>query len=104
MTQFLNNIWIALSSENPALLNILMLPITILENYLSMNIFLTIFNVKASKKQILEYVISTLIISRLSANFVLAPFNVLLNYIGIIIFIKVIFKLNAINECVKSFL
>jgi len=97
MTQFLNNIWIALSSENAALMNILAVPLTIIENYLSMKIFLTIFNVKASKKQVFWYVISTLIVSMLSANFILAPFNVILNYTCIIIFIKLIFGFNLLK-------
>lgn len=97
MTQLLNNMWCALSTENPVLMNIFMIPITIIENYLSMRIFLTIFNVKATKKQIFWYVLLTLIISRLSDNFILAPFNVIVNYTCIIIFIKLIFGLNILK-------
>ena len=62
MIQFVNNIWIALSTENPMLMNIFMIPINIIESYLSMKIFLTIFNVKASKKQVFWYILLTLII------------------------------------------
>lgn len=101
MTQLLNNIWCALSTENPVLMNIFMIPITIIENYLSMRIFLTIFNVKATKKQIFWYVLLTLIISRLSDNFILAPFNVILNYACIVIFIKLIFGF-SILKCFLS--
>ena len=88
MTQFLNNIWIALSTENAVLMNILMIPISILETYLSMQIFLTIFNISASKKQEILYVLSVSIISRLSANIILTPFNVIINYSCIIILTK----------------
>lgn len=101
MTQLLNNMWCALSTENPVLMNIFMIPITIIENYLSMRIFLTIFNVKATKKQIFWYVLLTLIISRLSDNFILAPFNVILNYACIVIFIKLIFGF-SILKCFLS--
>ena len=101
MSQFLNNIWIALSTENPILINILMIPINIIESYLSMQIFLTIFNVKASKKQIFEYVVLTSIISRLSDIFVLSPFNVIVNYTCIIICIKLIFGFNLL-KCLVS--
>ena len=101
MMQFVNDIWIALSSENPTLMNIFMIPITIIENYLSMKIFLTIFNVKASKKQVFWYILLTLIISRLSDNFILSPFNVILNYTCIIIFIKLIFSF-SILKCFLS--
>lgn len=97
MTQFLNNIWVALSTENPALMNVLAVPLTIIENYLSMKIFLTLFNIKASKKQVFGYIISTLIVSMLSSNFILAPFNVIFNYTCIIIFINLIFGLNILK-------
>lgn len=97
MTQLLNNIWMALSTENSGLIDILALPLNIIETYLSMNIFLTIFNVKASKKQVFWYVISTSIISILSANFIMAPFNVIINYSCIIIFIKLIFNFNILK-------
>ena len=97
MTQFLNNVWIALSTENPALISILDILFNIIEGYLSMKIFLTIFNVNASKKQAFWYVLSTVLIGRLSANFILEPFNVILNYAGIIVFIKLIFKLNILK-------
>lgn len=101
MTQLLNNIWIALSTENPELLNILMIPFSIIEIFLCAKIFLTIFNVNASKKQIILYIFSILIISRLSANLVLPPFNIILNYSCIIIFIKLIFGFNLL-KCLLS--
>lgn len=97
MTQFLNNLWVALSTENAVLLNILLIPFGIIESYLSMEIFLTIFNVKASKKQIFLYIILNVIISALTSNFILLPFNVIINYTCIIVLIKVIFKLNILK-------
>lgn len=97
MTQLLNNIWCALSTENPVLMNIIMVPANIIESFLSMEIFLTIFNVKASKKQIFWYLITTVIISRLSDNFILAPFNVILNYACLVIFIKLIFGFSMLK-------
>lgn len=97
MTQLLNNMWCALSTENPELIKILQIPLGIIENYLSMKIFLTIFNINASKKQVSWYIILTLIVSMLSSNFILAPFNVIVNYTCIIIFIKLIFGLNILK-------
>lgn len=97
MSQFLNNIWIALSTENSQLINILAIPLNLVESYLSMKIFLTIFNVSASKKQVLSYIILNLVISTFSSNFILAPFNVIFNYSCIIIFIKLIFGFNLLK-------
>ena len=97
MTQLLNNIWIALNTENPELINILLVPFGLIESYLSMKIFLTIFNVNASKKQMLLYVVLNLTIGLLSSKFILAPFNVILNYTCIIILIKLIFRFNLLK-------
>ena len=101
MTQLLNNIWIALSTENAGLINIIMIPVSIIEIFLSMMIFLTLFNITATKKQKFLYITLILIISRLSANFIDAPFNVIFNYVGIIVCIKLIFKLK-IFQCFLS--
>lgn len=91
MNQLLNNIWIALSTENPALMNILLIPFGIIESYLSMKIFLIIFNVTAKKGQIFLYIILTTAISIFSNNIILTPFNIIFNYSCIIILIKTIF-------------
>lgn len=97
MMQFLNNLWVALNTENAELVNILLIPLGIIENYLSMKIFLTIFNVNASKKQAWMYILLTLIVSIITSNFILAPFNVIVNYTCIIIFMMIIFKLNILK-------
>lgn len=97
MNQLLNNIWIALSTENPVLMNILGIPFQIIESYLSMKIFVTVFNVTSTKRQTFWYIILTTIFSRLSDSFILTPFNVIFNYSCIIILIKIIFKFNLFN-------
>ena len=94
MIQFLNNIWIALTTENALLMNILAIPLTVIEGFLCVKIFSTIFNYNVSKKQIGLYVASNLIIAILSSNLLLAPFNVIFNYSCIIILTKLIFGLN----------
>lgn len=97
MNQLLNNIWIALSTENPVLMNILGIPFQIIESYLSMKIFVTVFNVTSTKRQTFWYIILTTIFSRLSDTFILAPFNVIFNYSCIIILIKIIFRFNLLK-------
>ena len=97
MIQFLNNIWIILSSENSVLMNFLLIPFQFIEGYLSMKIFLTLFNINTSKKQLFWYVILTVIIGRLSTNFIPAPINIIFNYACIIIFIKLIFRFNLLK-------
>jgi len=101
MNQLLNSLWIALSTENPGLIDIFMIPFSIIEIFLSAKIFLTIFNVKASNKQIVLYILPILIISRLSAKFIPTPFNVILNYTSMIIFINLIFRFKLL-KCLIS--
>ena len=98
MIQFFNNIWIALSTENVELINILFIPVGIIEHYLFMTLFLTIFNVNASTKQKLLYVLFILIISLFTLNFVISPANIIINYTCIFILIKLIFKLSFLKS------
>ena len=100
MIQFLNNIWIALSSENAELVNLLSLPLFPVENFILMNLFLIILNVKANFKQKLLYVFAMSLISVITSFFIPSPINVLLNYTCMLFFIKIIFNLNLL----KSFL
>lgn len=100
MIQFLNSIWLALCSENPALFNFLSIPAMIIENFLLMELFLIVFNVNASKKQKAIFILLISIVTILSLNFLPKMYNTLINYIVAIIAIKLIFKL----DIVKSFM
>jgi len=97
MTQLLNNIWIGLNNENPELLNILLIPFSIMESFLIMKIFLTIFNIEVSRKQSFWYVILVFIAGRLTSTIALSPFNIILNYACIVILIKLIFGFNLLK-------
>lgn len=101
MIQLLNNIWIALSSENVELVNLLILPAGIIEHYLFMNLFLKIFNVESLNKQKIRYVISIFIISILTLNLIPSPYNVFVNYACMIFLIKSIFKLSLLKSFIS---
>lgn len=98
MTQFLNNLWVALSTENVELVNILMLPAGIIEAYLLMNLFLIIFNVNATRKQKALYVIFVFIESTLTLNIIPLPYNVFINYTLMLLLINKIFNLNLLKS------
>ena len=100
MLQLLNNLWNLLCSENVFLVNILVLPLYPVENYLLMSIFLSIFNVYSNFKQKLVYVVAMTITSITSSIQMPSPFNVLFNYTCMFLLIKFIFKLSLL----KSFL
>lgn len=93
--EILNNIWIAISTPNEDLINVLSVPLIFIEAYLSLLIFTSILNIKTNKKQKLLYVIISSLIGLISANFLPDPYNLFLNYMFVFIIIYLIFKLNV---------
>lgn len=71
---------------------------TIIELYLVLTLLLLIFDISYSKKQKLLYLLTTLIISKLNSYLISSPFNVVLNYICMIILISLIFKINLLQS------
>lgn len=98
--EILNNIWVALSTPNTELLNILLIPAGIIENILTMNIFISLFDLITNTKQKIIYVALMTIVGILNLLFLHSPFNILFNYLCMIIFIRIIFKASFL----KSFL
>lgn len=90
--EFFNNIWVALSTPNTGLLNILFIFTTLLEHFLSMNLFMNILNMSTTTNKKVLYVVLISITSLLTLNFVQNPFNILINYIAMIVFICILFK------------
>lgn len=101
MIQFLNNIWVSLSTPNEILVNILLIPASFLENYLFMSLFLIILNVKCNKKQKILYVTLMSLVSILTSYFIPSPFNVIINYGCVILLIKFIFRLSLLKSFIS---
>ena len=55
--EILNNIWNALTTENPNLVNIILIFCMFIENYLSLKLFSLILNISATRKQKILYVL-----------------------------------------------
>ena len=98
--EFLNNIWMAISTPNEGLVNIIVSLATFIENFLVMTLFLSILNIKANVKQKTLYVIIMSVISILSLNILPNPINIFFNYIITIILSCKLFKITML----KSFL
>ena len=90
--EFFNNLWVALSTPNTGLLNILFIFTTLLENLLGVNLFTSILNLPSSTNKKTLYVILISIISLITLNIIQNPFNVVLNYLFTILFICILFK------------
>ena len=55
--EIFNSIWTALSTPNEGLLNILLIPAALIENFLMILLYSSIQNIKFSTKKILTYFI-----------------------------------------------
>ena len=100
--ELLNNIWNTLSTPNECLINIILIPSTIVEAIFTLLIFTTILNLKASTAQKIIYVIACSIISFINTYFIPSPINIFVNYISIFIIIYLIFKISFFQGLLAS--
>ncbi len=107
ITEILNNIWLSVSTPNELLINLLAVPSGFIENYLLMKLFITIFNLNVTNKQKLIYVLIITIAGFISMCIFTNPFNLVFNYIFMIIMAHFILKtsfLKSTASLVISFL
>lgn len=98
MMQFLNNVWIALSSENVELVNLLMILACFVEAYLFMEVFIIILKISSTKKQRIIYTLLMACIGIFTMAFLHPPINVFFNYTCIFFLIKFVFNLNLLKS------
>ena len=92
--EILNNIWLAISTPNETLINIIGIPAMLFENFLIMSLFTAILDIIPIKSQKLIYILSLSIIGIFTMYFIPAPFNIFMNFIAPIIIAFIIFKLS----------
>ena len=92
MMQLLNNLG---SYFN--ITNLIYLISTIFETYLIITLLLLLFNIRYSKKQKIIYIIIVFMISETSSAIIPSPFNIIVNYIGMILSVKLIFKISLVK-------
>ena len=93
MMQFVNNL-----VSNFTIINFIYAIAYIVENYLFLTMLLLVFNVKASTKQKLFYMLPIIPINIITSIFLESPFNVFINYTFMTIMISIIFKLNILKS------
>ena len=95
--EFFNNIWVALSTPNQMLVNILLIPAGIIENILTLYIFISILNINTTTSKKVLYVSIMTIISLLNIYIIPSPFNLFINYLFMIILAISIFKVSIVK-------
>ena len=99
----LNNIWLAVSTPNENLINLISIFFTILvEVPLSFSLISNIFNVTCSNLKKLIYILITSFFAILAMKIIPWPFNVIINDILAFIIIYKIFKLSIFKTIIAS--
>lgn len=102
--ELLNNIWTALTTPNETLMNIILMPSTVIEIFFTFIIFTTLLKISATRKQTVLYVSICSIISFTVGQFIPQPINIFLNYICIFLTICFIFKIPFLKSLLATFL
>ena len=95
--EILQTIWTALNTENEMMIKIINIPFAFVEMYISMLLFTTILNIKASKKQKLLYVLILGVLGLITVWFVPKPYNTFVNIIACPILVYFLFKINILK-------
>lgn len=100
--ELLHTIWNALTTENEMLIDILLIPSSVIEATVSMLLFTTILNISSSKKQKLLYILLLPLASNLIKFFIAPPIDVILNLFVIPFLIIVIFKTKLLKALIAE--
>lgn len=100
--EILNNLWVAISTPNEILVNIIVSIGIFFEAYLIMSLFTSILNIKSNSKQKICYVLIISLSSILSLFFIPAPLNTFLNYLIMSISAILIFKISILKGILST--
>lgn len=102
--ELLNNIWMALSTPNELIVNIITILANFVEVFFIFKIFTLLLNITYTKKQSLIYILSCSILGIISNFIFSSPINTIINYIVMFIFSYFTLKLSAIKSCLSVLL
>lgn len=83
--QILQTIWTALITENEGLVALINVPLSFIEAYISMLIFIKVLDISSNKKQKLTYILSFSIIGCISRFLIPDPYGTYINFLAFII-------------------
>lgn len=102
--EILNNIWTGLTVENVILINILSVPLLIIEQTLTMLLFLTILNINSSRKQKLIYLLITIPIGIICTFFISKPYSNIITLISASLIIMFVFRISFLKSIFAEFI
>ena len=95
--EILNNIWVALTTENQVALNVIAIPLTFVEAIVSTLLFTTFLNINASKRQKITYILFIAILGILMTLFIPKPFGNIITLVSIPFSTMFIFKISFLK-------
>ena len=102
--EMLNNIWVALTTENEVIINIMLILFLFIEMPLTMELFLTILNISANKKQKLTYLALTIPIGIVCVFLIPKPYSNIVTLISAPIIIMYVFKIKFLKALCAEFI
>ena len=100
--EIFQTIWTALTTENELLTSLILIPITFLETYIGMLIFLTLLNIASSKNSKFNYCMIVSIFGTTFNILIPNPYRSFINLALILISIKIIFKISALKSILAT--
>ena len=102
--ELLNNIWMALSTPNELITNLITILPCFIEVFFAFSIFTLVLNVHYSKKQCISYILLCSISAILTTFIIPNPLNTILNFILMLMFNFLIFRLSIIKTILAVFI
>lgn len=95
--EILQTIWTALTNENEILLNIISIPMTLVEVTLIFLLFTTILNITYNRKQAYLYIICFSIVALVTTFLIPTPYNTFMNIMAYPVLVYFLLKTNALK-------
>lgn len=96
--EILNNLWIAISTPNVGLINLIAIPATVIEFIFMLLLIISVLNITVTLKQKYTFVISLTLVSLLTMSFLPKGFNIPLNYILMVILAYKLFDVSLLKS------
>lgn len=100
--EILNNIWMAVSTPNESLINIIAIPAVIIENFLIMSLFISILHISANRYKKIAYVLTLSAIGIFTMYFIPNPFNIFINYFASVAIAYFVFKNSLLKTTISA--
>lgn len=102
--EILNNIWVALTTENELWINVQSIPLLFIEQYVMMSLFITILNIPSTQKQKIIYLSITVPLGVICTFLIPKPYSNIVTLVTAPFIIMVVFKASFLKALFAEFI